>query len=57
MPNKIKSLADYLESIRDYPQGIFTIETTIENKIFQIQYNETTITEEKVIKFASSLSL
>ena len=57
MPKRIKSLANYMETIREYPRGIYALDTTVENKIFQIQYDESIITEKKVIDFANSLDL
>ena len=57
MPKNLTSLAEYLESVKDYPQGVYTLEATIENKIFQVQYDETKITDSDVIKFANALTL
>lgn len=53
------SLASFIEeqSKKILPRGIYHMDAVDENKSFMILYNETEITEEKVIKFAYSLGL
>jgi len=59
MPANAKSLAEFLENISNgsLPKGIYLVEIVEENKNFMVLYNETEITEEKVIEFAESLGL
>ena len=59
MPANAKSLAEFMESITNgsLPKGIYHIDIVEENKSFMILYNETEITEEKVIEFTKSLEL
>lgn len=60
MPKNIEGLADFIDNFKrnnNYPRGIYTFETVIENKIFEIEYSETEITEEKVIDFAKTMGL
>jgi len=55
-----KSLCDYIDNNvkkKKYPEGIFNVETIIENKVFRITYSPKNISEEKVIDFAKSLNL
>ena len=51
------SLADFLDNVRDYPSGIYKLDTIIENKVLRVTYNVNEITEEKVIIFTKSLKL
>ena len=58
--SSIADLAEYLDKFRreaKYPKGIYDINTIVQNKVFQIQYNESEITEEQVIKYANSIGL
>jgi|GEM_PF-1699710 len=60
MPKNIKSLAVYLDDFmrnNRLSSGVYLIETVIENKIFEVLFDEREITEEKVIEFAKTLGL
>jgi hypothetical protein len=55
--NSLGNYVDQYVKQKSYPNGIFNVETVVENKIFRITYSESEISKDKVAQFAESLNL